>query len=445
LVFPSIILSQYLILRREPEPIGRIGQVMLGLSLLWYFGCLFGLVLPPARRWIATHRAQLGALWLSLAVSFVAAEAICRWQLAPSEPPDFGPRYSEYSPELGWHLIAGVQDIGASGWRNPNYPPERTPGSFRIVCVGDSTTFGTHVNWDEAWPHQLELLLNKDADWTAAHGRTEVLNLGVPGYGPDQSLLVLKKYGLAYAPDLVIFHLCLNDFADASFDHFWGEWGGLTRYKPYYVLKDGNLVLGRDHVPLPRDPLGNEYDPATQMPAAAPSAGFRLALFPFLRDRIHSMLRRDGRKKLLEWPEQYWPIHEAYQPEYNKVRPLVWALLKEMSRVTQAAGIRFMVTLSPTSMETAADDPPWRVASFLREYENEARTAGIPAYQCVAEYFAAGGKARFALPTDPCHLDPAGNALIAQATQRWLRQEYPASKPQRSARSTPAPRTAAEP
>ncbi len=84
-----------------------------------------------------------------------------------------------YSPILGWALNPGHGDVGAHGWRGPSIPRKKADGHFRIVCAGDSTTFGDGCSWQDAWPHQLETCLNQDADWTRTNGITEVLNLGV--------------------------------------------------------------------------------------------------------------------------------------------------------------------------------------------------------------------------------------------------------------------------
>ena len=47
--------------------------------------------------------------------------------------------------------------------------------AFRILCLGDSHTYGWGVKRREAWPAQLEALL----DPPGAPARFEVLNLGV--------------------------------------------------------------------------------------------------------------------------------------------------------------------------------------------------------------------------------------------------------------------------
>jgi hypothetical protein len=415
LIFPMIGLAHVGIWLYHGFNLGRFDLLLLYLCGLWCCGILVALALPRTRRWIARYPAQLVALYLCTGAGLTAAEVACRPMPLPYDPRL--PHITRFSPELGWRPIAGARDIGEHGWRRPSYLHEKSPDHFRIVCLGDSNTFGTGCSWKDAWPHQLESLATKEADWSKSHGITEALNLGFHSYGPDQALLVLKEFGLSYSPDVVIFHLCIDDFADSSFDHDWKMNYGTTRYKPFYVLQQGTLVSGRDRVPLPRDALGNVLDDSDV------SAGtVQLYLFSFLRSKGGSLFCEEPRKKIPEPTKAHWPIHDNFRAEYLRARPLVWALIKEMSRVSCETGARFLVTLSPCHMVSASDNPPWRIGRFLREYEEDARAAGLSARHCIPSYFAEGGNDRFLLPEG--FLNPEGNALIARATLHWLREGY---------------------
>jgi len=418
LVFPTIGLAHVLIWLLDPFPIGRFGLSVLAFCLLWYGACFLGLVVPAGRRWIAKHSKLLIVLYLVLSASLVTAEMACR-SLQPVAYDPRAPHITALSRELGWTLVPGAGDIGEHGFRRPCYPRDKGPGKFRIVCLGDSTTFGVGCSWKDAWPHQLEALLNQDKDWSKLHGATEVLNLGVVMYGPDQSLLVLKRSGLSYSPDLVIFHLCIDDFADVSFDYHWKMNFGNYMYRPFFVLDRGRLVVGRDYAPPPKDAAGN---PVRAQEQVLPNA--QLRLFSFLRTHVHEWFIAEPRKNIPEPTKAHWPIHEAFRAEYLKARPLAWALLKEMAKVSSEAGAAFLVTLSPYGMCAAENNPPWRVASFLREYEEDAQAAGITALNCVPRYFAEGGNDRFLLPHSPHYLNANGNALVARTTLRWLKEGY---------------------
>jgi hypothetical protein len=72
------------------------------------------------------------------------------------------------------------------------------------VAVGDSFTFGSGVNQEATWVAQLAALAKKD-----------VLNLGVPGYGPFQYTRALEKYGGSLSPRIIFYVLYANDLADS--------------------------------------------------------------------------------------------------------------------------------------------------------------------------------------------------------------------------------------
>lgn len=94
------------------------------------------------------------------------------------------------------------------GQRSPNFEPEKPAHEFRILSLGESTTFGLNVTNDETYSAQLEKLLNRDKSPL----KYRVLNCGVPAYTSFQSLLYLKTVGAAFKPDLVLFYHEVNDY-----------------------------------------------------------------------------------------------------------------------------------------------------------------------------------------------------------------------------------------
>jgi len=94
------------------------------------------------------------------------------------------------------------------GYRGPELQlPTDDRGVFRVVCVGDSITFGFNVDQPDAYPRQLERLLR------ARHPgrRIEVVNTGVPGWSWLQGLRFLQIEGFALHPDLVVAAHGTND------------------------------------------------------------------------------------------------------------------------------------------------------------------------------------------------------------------------------------------
>ncbi len=82
----------------------------------------------------------------------------------------------------------------------------RTPGTSRIVGLGDSFLFGYGVGDDQTHLALLEKRLQ------ASGSPAEVVNLGVPGYNAVMEVRTFETRGIAYAPDLVLIEFLGNDF-----------------------------------------------------------------------------------------------------------------------------------------------------------------------------------------------------------------------------------------
>ena len=98
------------------------------------------------------------------------------------------------------------------GLRGRDMSPTKTPGVVRVLCLGDSYTFGAYVYDSETWPAQLEEVL-KERD---AGREFEVVNAGISGFTIVDELDFLKEHGLDLQPDVVVLAFVLNDLADLT-------------------------------------------------------------------------------------------------------------------------------------------------------------------------------------------------------------------------------------
>jgi lysophospholipase L1-like esterase len=101
-----------------------------------------------------------------------------------------------------------------------DYPTKAKPaGTFRIVCLGDSVTFGYRVpvvwpdkpkDYDPEWlPYPM--LLEKELRKANLNRQIEVLDMAVPGYTTHQGLAWLRRDIDYLQPDLVIASFGWND------------------------------------------------------------------------------------------------------------------------------------------------------------------------------------------------------------------------------------------
>jgi lysophospholipase L1-like esterase len=95
--------------------------------------------------------------------------------------------------------------INATGFRDKDYP-KITTNSIRIICVGDSITYGWRIPIGKTYHKQLERLFEKRGH------RIDVMGMGVPGYNTVQEYHLIKDKALDFNPDMILLQISPNDF-----------------------------------------------------------------------------------------------------------------------------------------------------------------------------------------------------------------------------------------
>jgi hypothetical protein len=151
--------------------------------------------------------AAIALLVLSLLLALGLAEAVFR---AGYFPPYFYDRINGLDLRFDRDIIYRIKpetrpDINNHGYRDSDFTPGPHEGQ-RIVFLGDSFIMALHVRPEETIPGMLE---------RASGARADVYNMGVLGYGPDQSLTQIEREVGAFEPDVVVWSLYpTNDFED---------------------------------------------------------------------------------------------------------------------------------------------------------------------------------------------------------------------------------------
>lgn len=94
---------------------------------------------------------------------------------------------------------------GAESLQGNVFSSQKAAGVFRIVVVGDSISFGPHLQYDDTFSARLQRMLNANRP-----GGYEVINLGVPGHSTWQEVLLARR-ALELGADLVLLQITLND------------------------------------------------------------------------------------------------------------------------------------------------------------------------------------------------------------------------------------------
>ncbi|MEO6027714.1 MAG: SGNH/GDSL hydrolase family protein, partial [Candidatus Binatia bacterium] len=113
----------------------------------------------------------------------------------------------EHAPDVDEHVSLRPHAGGSFHFHTNNLGfrrdsesrPDKTPGTLRVLVLGDSHTDG-YVDNAESFSSLLETALAR----RVGSPPVEVLNAGVVGYSPAQEILWYERHGPALAPDVVL-------------------------------------------------------------------------------------------------------------------------------------------------------------------------------------------------------------------------------------------------
>jgi hypothetical protein len=313
----------------------------------------------------------------------------------------------------------------------------RPDPDVRVVVYGDSNIQASFSDLQATFPYRLEQELQ------ALTGKdVEVINGGVVGMGPDQSLLRLEREVDELEPDVVIFDV----FADNDF-------GDLIRNRLFDLDPSGNLVLTA-HQRTVDGHLIRAYERSFLSTLLTVRAAGRLwhAVRPGAGE--HGVGRIDTGKKMLEYlleenarqyavyessgPGQYSHFADLYDADVAvhprsesataKIR-LMDAVLRQASETARSAGARFFVVIQPSqidltknsmlSYEDLGQYPDYRPDNLSRVVENilaRRRIDGISLFHA----FSAQSAEDLYFKGDDDHWNDAGQSLAAKLTAERL-------------------------
>lgn len=100
----------------------------------------------------------------------------------------------------------GVEDvINSYGFRDKSYGMRKATKT-RLICVGDSITYGWTISLEDTYHKQLERLFHTEGY------DVDVMGMGVVGYNTIQEYHLIKEKTLDFNPDMIILQIAMNDF-----------------------------------------------------------------------------------------------------------------------------------------------------------------------------------------------------------------------------------------
>ena len=156
----------------------------------------------------------------------------------------FGDKHTPANLKAHSPIRGSIGFSNSQGFRDRDRVFEKRTSGRRILALGDSFTWGAGVSYDEAFITVLEERLRSFLQ------DTEIINLGVPAWGPYEEFHLLKIHGIRFSPDLVMLNFFIgNDIQNKRRDDVNMPQIMVVAGQSYYAHSNGNLVhdlLGPD-------------------------------------------------------------------------------------------------------------------------------------------------------------------------------------------------------
>jgi len=296
---------------------------------------------------------------------------------------------------------------------------QKTDGTFRILCVGDSFTLSWGVPIEEAYPKMLEQLIR------AEHGdvSVEVINLGSLGYSIPHHLSRMREFGFDLDPDLVILQFYPeNDIQD-------------TIYYAGKLLESNNVRKLRQM---------DEFLGETTLPARLRNWMRRRShAFVFVYDRLQILKERNG---WIGRAEKSYPVIpgrpvclESSLKEYYPALEEAWQLMETYTREFRdecaARGIPLIAFEVPSKFElggklrsetlryVGAVAEPYDFSKNWRFTHEMFERLEIPYLDLYTALLETGRPERYYWKQN-CHMNRDGNVFLAELLHRPVWTEY---------------------
>ena len=260
----------------------------------------------------------------------------------------------------------------------------------RILCLGDSNTYGVFYDASEAYPGQLQKELDR------ASGETwTVINKGLPGMNSAQVVARLDGELSRYRPSHIVVSIGLNNYwneaasVGESTESLW--LGDFRLYRLYRLLLSRSTRTGPDEFGAARPDLKRTESESGFTAFENADSGHRLIDHrgdpnwsipdPIARRRLRDDLKeiaaiaRRRSTKLLLLTYAAFPLDGTGRPHFDSK---FYRMSESMSEVMRRFGVENDVTvvdLKPRFQELLADGVP-RAWYFHNEAETHANAKG---------------------------------------------------------------------
>jgi hypothetical protein len=253
----------------------------------------------------------------------------------------------------GWYRREGVAyvRINRDGFRGPDYPESKPPGTFRVAVLGDSYVEAIQVPEDKT----LTMVIGRELGQCPVlkAKRVEAMNFGVDGYGTAQELITLRRKVWQYAPDAVVLAIFLGNDVRNNSVVLEGD-----QCRPFYTYRDGQLEL--------TGPLVDS--PAYRMWCAA-RFDYRDLRLVGLFENAREAIKAGTGTPTAEQPVERAINYDIYKPPADAAWENAWlvteALIREMYYEVEQHHAMFLAVTEDTSIQV------WPEAQTRKRFEEK--------------------------------------------------------------------------
>lgn len=255
--------------------------------------------------------------------------------------------------------------INSHGTRGREFSDQKPADTLRVLCLGDSRTFGWGLSQEETYCDILEALLQKQEN---QHKRVEVINAGVNAWSYPQMLVYYRETAARYRPDLVI-------LGEAN---LWTQFS--EQNSPQFVQKFMNRVRLKNILR-------------------------RFAIYHFVVEvKLKDFYERNRTRFIPVDPSQ----DVLFKQQQRDPETLFRGSIEELCKLAQDRGGKPILLYLPSLDEAQATNS----STVLNAKRDLSQKLNLPLVDLTHEV-RTNGKSLY-LDADPVHYNTLGNQLIAQ-------------------------------
>ena len=309
----------------------------------------------------------LGCIAMEMALRVIFAHSLDfsmeMWKYAvklkrPVENPDLS---FAHAPNRSAFLMGVPVSINSEGMRDREFSLEKPPGVYRVMMLGDSTTFGWGVRQEDTAAKSLERKLNEALPPEFNHA--EVMNTGVGNYDTVQEVTYYETIGWKYHPDLVVLVFFIND------------------PEPVPVEKKGFLID-------------------------------RSYLIAFATNRIDGVMRHAGVRP--DWKTYYASLYNDDRPGFQACKNALISLANS----TRSHDAKLLVAILPELHQINGDSYPFRAAH--QKIKDVTSAENVPVLELIDGLKDRGPEETLWVTSLDDHPNAKANNLISDQLEQWI-------------------------